>query len=221
MREEIQSKTSKKSSKLPKDSKLAFIQNLIDHSERYQLAIENAKPHDSHIQKITLNRKDSDNGKKTLLIDLDDTLIFTSNPMDPSEFNSNDLKITQNDGKVRKLFIRPHAHEFLARMSRHYEIIIFTAATKCYAEQIRKYLDPTDSIISHLLDRQFCFNPNKGASTENKLPFIKDLRKLNRDLSQTVLLDNSIYCFWYQINNGIPIVSYNKEKRDDTELLKV
>lgn len=106
-------------------------------------------------------------------------------------------------------------------MSRHYEIIIFTAATKCYAEQIRKVLDPTDSIIAHLLDRQFCFNPNKGSSNENKLPFIKDLRKLNRDLSQTILLDNSIYCFWYQINNGIPIVSYNKEKRDDSELLKV
>jgi TFIIF-interacting CTD phosphatase-like protein len=95
-------------------------------------------------------------------------------------------------------------------MSRHYEIIIFTAATKCYAEQIRKILDPTDTIISHLLDRQFCFNPNKVSSSENKLPYIKDLRKLNRDLSDTVLLDNSLYCFWYQISNGIPILSYNK-----------
>lgn len=106
-------------------------------------------------------------------------------------------------------------------MNRYYEIIIFTAATKCYAEQIRKILDPTDSIISHLLDRQFCFNPNKGLSDREKLPYIKDLRKLDRDLSQTILLDNSIYCFWYQISNGIPIVSYNKERRSDTELLKV
>ena len=94
-------------------------------------------------------------------------------------------------------------------------------ATKCYAEQIRKILDPTDSIISHLLDRQFCFNPNKGVSSDSKLPYIKDLRKLNRDLSQTILLDNSIYCFWYQISNGIPILSYNKDKANDTELLKV
>jgi TFIIF-interacting CTD phosphatase-like protein len=106
-------------------------------------------------------------------------------------------------------------------MSRFYEIIIFTAATKCYAEQIRKILDPNNTIISHLLDRQFCFNPNSGSGKESKLPFIKDLRKLNRDLSQTILLDNSIYCFWYQINNGIPIISYNKEKQNDVELLKV
>ena len=106
-------------------------------------------------------------------------------------------------------------------MSRYYEIIIFTAATKCYAEQIRRILDPTNTVISHLLDRQFCFNPNNSIGKQNKLPYIKDLRKLNRDLSQTVLLDNSIYCFWYQINNGIPIVSYNTEKQDDTELLKV
>lgn len=53
------------------------------------------------------------------------------------------------------------------------------------------------------------------------MPYIKDLRKLDRDLSQTILLDNSIYCFWYQINNGVPIVSYNTERKDDTELLKV
>lgn len=82
-------------------------------------------------------------------------------------------------------------------------------------------MDPTNTVISHLLDRQFCFNPNTASGKESKLPYIKDLRKLNRDLSQTVLLDNSIYCFWYQISNGIPILSYNKEKQDDIELLKV
>ena len=70
------------------------------------------------------------------------------------------------------------------------------------------------------MDRRFCFNPNLG-SAENKLPFIKDLRRINRDLSQTLLLDNSIYCFWYQIHNGIPIISYNKENHKDQEILKV
>lgn len=106
-------------------------------------------------------------------------------------------------------------------MSHHYEIIIFTAATRCYAEQIRKILDPRNEIISHLLDRQHCFNPNIVTKNSNGLPYIKDLRRLNRDLRETVLLDNSIYSFWYQINNGIPIVSYNKVKENDEELLKV
>lgn len=100
-------------------------------------------------------------------------------------------------------------------MSYHYEIIIFTAATKCYGEQIRKILDPENKIISHLLDRQFCFNPNNVNKKYNGLPYIKDLRRLNRDLKETILLDNSIYSFWYQINNGIPILSYNKEKQHD------
>ena len=133
---------------------------MIDHSEKYQLAIENAKPQDHQIQKVNLARKPSDNGKKTLLIDLDDTLIFTSNPVSGSELKEDELKIAQNDGMFRKLNLRPYARQFLERMSSLYEIIIFTAATKCYAEQIRSILDPTGTIISHLLDRQFCFNPN-------------------------------------------------------------
>ena len=33
------------------------------------------------VHKIHLERRECDAGKKTLLIDLDDTLIFTSNPI--------------------------------------------------------------------------------------------------------------------------------------------
>ena len=85
------------------------MRNLIKHSEDYQLPIENAKPKDIEIKKIHLERKTSDNGKKTLLIDLDDTLIYTSKPFESAQLNQNDLIITQNDGKFRKLYLRPHA----------------------------------------------------------------------------------------------------------------
>lgn len=85
------------------------------------------------VHKIYLERRECDAGKKTLLIDLDDTLIFTSNPINAEEVSPSDLTITQNDGRLRKLHLRPYALEFLQQMSHHYEIIIFTAATKCYA----------------------------------------------------------------------------------------
>ena len=75
-------------------------------------------------------------------------------------------------------------------------------------------------MVAHVLHREHCFNPNVN-SKETKLPFVKDLRRIDRDLKDTVLLDNSIYCFWYQIDNGIPITSYNKKNLKDTELLKV
>lgn len=46
---------------------------------------------------------------------------------------------------------------------------------------------------------------------------IKDLRVINRDLKDIVLIDNAAYSFGVHIENGIPIVPYYDNK-DDREL---
>ena len=51
--------------------------------------------------------------------------------------------------------------------------------------------------------------------------YIKDLRVItNRALENMVLIDNSAYCFAYQLENGVPIVSWYNDN-EDTELMEL
>jgi CTD small phosphatase-like protein 2 len=49
--------------------------------------------------------------------------------------------------------------------------------------------------------------------------YVKDLRIIrNRDLKDMVIVDNSVYSFAYQIDNGIPIIPFYHEQTDEEML---
>jgi CTD small phosphatase-like protein 2 len=108
--------------------------------------------------------------------------------------------------------VRPHAKEIIKNMSRHFDVIIFTAGNQCYADPILDYLDP-EKKIQHRLYRDSCTMVN------NQL-FVKDLRILGRKMENVVLVDNAPYSYMMQLNNGIPILNYIKGK-DDDQLVKL
>jgi len=45
---------------------------------------------------------------------------------------------------------------------------------------------------------------------------VKDLRILgNRDLSDVILIDNSVYSFAFQLENGVPIIPFYQDAKDE------
>ncbi|CAD8191996.1 unnamed protein product [Paramecium octaurelia] len=152
------------------------------------------------------------NQLKTLVFDLDETLIHcnesTSVPGDIV------LPITFPTGETiqASINIRPYAQQILQTLSRHFEIIVFTASHSCYANIVLDYLDPKKQWISHRLFREHCQQTEEGA-------YVKDLRVLgNRKMSNILLIDNASYSFGQQIDNGVPIIAFYDNKQDQ-ELL--
>lgn len=154
----------------------------------------------------------------TLVLDLDETLVhFCEVPDDfsadqPSEIpeiktERGETDIKKEKKKKHMFLVRPYVQTFLTAVSRYYEIVIFTASIKSYADYILDILDPDNKIIKHRLYRQHCDVRGNG--------FIKDLSKLGRKLSKTLIVDNSADNFRLQADNGILIKSWYGEEGDE------
>lgn len=110
--------------------------------------------------------------------------------------------------------IRPFAVQFLQELSRICEVIVFTASHECYANVVLNYLDPKKELVSYRLFRDHCWQTEEGI-------YIKDLRVLkNRNLENMLLVDNAAYSYYYQLENGVPIIPFYDDK-SDKELAKL
>lgn len=168
-------------------------------------------------KRVTLTKREGYAGKKTMIFDLDETLVHC---LDTTQNADVTLPIRFHTGEVINvrtrqagINIRPYARKCLEAANKDFEVIVFTASHKCYADVVLDHLDPTGTLIHHRLYRDSCISIDGM--------YIKDLRVIsNRRLQDMLIVDNAAYSFGYQLDNGIPIISWS-DNRHDRELLNL
>ena len=180
--------------------------------------------------------------KKILILDLDETLIhadFDEEFLNEDKYDAkisfyseencynrntilteddNESTVTDDDSKdysnkkvlnVVGIFLRPGVIKFLEEVSKSFEVGIFTASVSEYADAVINYLDPENKFIKFRLYRNNCINVGNLFRVKN-LKIIKNIQ-----LKKTILVDNNIYSFSAQLNNGILINSFFNDKNDN------
>lgn len=154
----------------------------------------------------------------TILLDLDNTLVFSSLSEDlPYDFVI-ETEDESSPGKYETIYVskRPHLDTFLSKLSKIAKIILFTAARKEYAEQVISIIDPLEKYFSGCYFRDSCtLQPNKS--------YTKDIGIAGTRPERTILVDDSSDSFGGKFDNAIIIKPYvgNPYDRELDSLLSI
>jgi Dullard-like phosphatase family protein len=156
-------------------------------------------------------QKDIHRGLKTLVLDLDETLVHSG--FDKIDRPDYVLQIEVN-GILRTLYVkkRPGCDRFLREMADYFEIVVFTASLAKYADAVCDLLNQSvgRDVISYRLFRDSC------EFDVDALCFVKNLHYLGRDIRKIVIVDNSPSAYLKNAENAIPVVSWFNDESDNT-----
>uniref|UniRef100_A0A1I8FFC8 FCP1 homology domain-containing protein n=1 Tax=Macrostomum lignano TaxID=282301 RepID=A0A1I8FFC8_9PLAT len=141
----------------------------------------------------------------TLVLDLDETLVHSS--VD-NFLHGADLTFPVSFEFVEYKGARPAFMNSCTESPSCSRVVLFTASIRDYADALLDILDPEKRFIRHRLFREHCVSVQGN--------YIKDLSILDRDMSATVIVDNSPQA----LSNGIPISSWYTDS-EDRELFKL
>lgn len=164
-----------------------------------------------------------DANKKTLVLDLDETLVHSSfkvwpiysfsvlvwilfcllKPVARADYV---IPVTvSNNTLLIYVAKRPGVDMFLQRMGELFEVVVFTASMRDYASPLLDLLDPM-RVVRHRLYREHCVSVNGT--------YVKDLSRLGRPLRNVCLIDNSLNCGLFQPQNTIGIGAWYQDLTD-------
>ena len=121
--------------------------------------------------------------------------------------NSDYILPVEIEGVTHQVYVikRPGCDEFLSRMGKVYEVVIFTASLAKYADPLLDLLDPENVIRARLFREACVFHEGN---------FVKDLSLVGRDVSGTIIVDNSPASFLFQPENAILCGTFIDDPRD-------
>ena len=144
---------------------------------------------------LPTGRSSSRLAQKTLVIDLDETLIHSlAKGGRMSSGHMVEVKLSSAVGYggttlgpqhpiLYYVHKRPHCDDFLRKVCKWYNLVVFTASVQEYADPVIDWLEQERQYFSSRYYRQHCTFRN-GA-------YIKDLSSVEPDLSKVMILDNS------------------------------
>jgi Dullard-like phosphatase family protein len=163
----------------------------------------------STISKIQINQYKNPSIHRYMVLDLDETLIHCSH----KPLNQHSLPI-HLENKTYFVHLRPYVKAFLNLMSKYFNLILYTASQKQYADKVLNLLDPHKNLFCLRLYRDSCYRFSKNFLLKS-IQIIEGI-----DYSQTLILDNSLICFFSELSNIIPILSFFGNIHDQ-ELMKI
>ena len=183
--------------------------SFIEQKKEYNIPLRRFSSFSNQIPSSSYINLSHDKSKKTLILDLDETLVHSQ--FTPFSRKSDFILNINIEGENKTLYVlkRPHVDKFLYELSMMYEIIIFTASISQYANPLLDELDK-NRYIKYRLFREHC--------TFARGIYIKDLKIFERKINNMIIIDNNPLSYDNNIENGIPILSWY-EDINDNELL--
>jgi Dullard-like phosphatase family protein len=170
--------------------------------------------------------------KKTLVLDLDETLIhsLSRSPTGFSQGHMVEVKLGNNSfATLYNVLKRPHCDKFLETVSQWYNLVVFTASIQEYADPMIDWLEKDRKYFCQRFYRQHCkfYNSNNGNTSIDRSSvvgdsygYVKDLATVESDLSKVLIIDNSAVSYLNHETNAISIEGWINDP-SDTSLLSI
>jgi len=164
--------------------------------------------------KLLPDMSEANRGRMCVVLDMDETLIHSEFVgCSEAEYRKQcgrekgaDFFLTVCDGVA--VHVRPGLSKFLKLLKQEFEVVVFTAGEKDYADAILDYIDKDINCLEHRLYRG-------STCAYSGLNYVKNLHHLNRNMKRIVLVDNNMVSMVATPDNCILVEDFITDPNDE------